>query len=139
LNTLAADRFLQATLLNALMHSTVDGIQVTHLRTDQSYDLTAEVKPVSNDSGKVVVPGKPATSTERVKLIIEARDTSDNPGNAQISKYKDTLARTAYFKAQEISSNEVLLKNLSTPQLDGDSGKAYVLFSLECQYPEKVR
>jgi hypothetical protein len=139
LNTLAADRFLQATLLNSLMHSTVDGIQVTHLRTEQAYDLTTETKPAMNDSGKVVVPGKPATSTEKIKLIIEARDTSDNPGNAQINKFKDTLAHTAYFKTQQISTNEVLLKNLSTPQLDGDSGKAYVLFSLECLYPEKIR
>jgi hypothetical protein len=139
LNTLAADRFLQATLLNALMHSTVDGIQITHLRTDQAYDVSAEVKPASNESGKVVVPGKPSTATERIKLIIDARDTSDNPGNAQINKFKETLTHTAYFKTEQISTNEVLLKNLSSPQLDGDSGKAYVLFSLECQYPEKVR
>ena len=33
LNHLAANRFLPATLLDSLMHATVDGIQITKLHT----------------------------------------------------------------------------------------------------------
>ncbi len=33
----------------------------------------------------------------------------------------------------------ILLSNLSTPQTDNESGKAYVLFSLVCHYPDHVR
>ena len=138
LNRLAANRFLQATLLNSLLHATVDGIQITRLRTEQAFDVTAEVK-LQMEGTKVLVPAKPAKVTEKIKLILEAKDTSAAPGNEQINKFKETLAHTAYFQAQQISTNNVLLKNLSPPQLDNESGKPYVLFSLECLYPDRNR
>lgn len=137
LNKLAAERFLQATLLDSLLHSTVDGIQITHLRTDLSYDSIAEIKAYE-DHGRTI-PGKPAAATEKKKLVLDAKDTSANPGDEQINKFKETLAATPYFQAQQISTNNILLKNLSTPQLDNDTGKPYVLFSLECIYPDRTR
>src|SRR5262249_12671753 len=134
---LSANRFLQSAMLDSLMHSTVDGIQITHLRTEQGYENFPEVAAVLSN-GKMI-PGKPATATQKVKLVLDAKDTSANPGNEQITKFKETLAQTPYFQSEQISTNNILLKNLSTPQLDNESGKPYVLFTLECIYPDKTR
>ena len=137
LNHLAAARFLEAPLLNALMHSTVDGIQITHLRTEQTFDINQEVKAPS-ERGHIGV-SRPATSVEKNKLVLDAKDTSPNPGSEQINRFKETLAHSPYFIAQQMTTNNIQLKNLSPPQLDVESGKPYVLFSLECRYPEKTR
>ena len=138
LNHLATARFLQATLLNAPMHATVDGIQLLHLRTDHQFENMPEMKAVV-EHGKTVTPGRAAGAVERIKLILDAKDVSSNPGNEQINKFKQTLADTPYFKTEQISTNNILLKNLSPPQYDNESGKTYVLFSLECLYPDKSR
>jgi len=138
LNHLAADRFLQATLLNAPMHATVDGIQIVHLRTENSFELVPEIRE-QKEGKKIIVPARAAAAIERVKLVLDGKDNSANPGNEQITKFKETLAETPYFKAEHISTNNIMLKNLSTPQSDGESGKTFVLFSLECSYPDKSR
>jgi hypothetical protein len=134
LHRLAAERFLQSTMLDTLMHATVDGIQITKLRTEQSFTDVAAVEPKGHEK-----TGNPASATEHVKLVLDAKDSSANPGDEQISKFKETLAHTPYFVKEQISINNILLKNLSTPQLDTDSGKPFVLFSLECLYPDKTR
>jgi hypothetical protein len=137
LNRLSAGRFLQTTLLNALMHASVEGIQITKLHTDQSYEVVPKTEAVI-ERGKIITPARPAGTLERVKLTLEGKDTSANPGSEQINKFRDTLAHTKYFECQQISTNNILLKNLSAPQLDTESGKPYVLFTLECSYPDKV-
>jgi hypothetical protein len=137
LNRLSAERFLTAPLLNALTLSTVDGIQLTHFNTDQTLDFQAEIA-ASKEKGKVTA-GRPAAAVEHVKIYLSGRDTSTNPGSEQINKYKEALAHTDYFTAQKISTNNILLKNLSPPQVDGESGKMFVLFSLECSYPDRSR
>ena len=71
--------------------------------------------------------------------MLYARDNSANPCDEQINKFKEMLAHTPYFMAQQISTNNILLKNLASPQLDGESGKPYVIFTLECSYPDKLR
>ena len=124
LNRFAGARFLQATPLDALMHASVDGIQLIRLRTDQSVDEITEPKPVS---------------TERDKLILDVKDGSANPGNEQINKYKQILAATTYFKDEHISTNNIQLRNLGVAQIDTETGKPYVQFTLECVYPDKVR
>jgi hypothetical protein len=138
LNQLAANRYLQASALDSFLHVQVDGIQITHLRTDQSFENTPEAKAGTSENGRPV-PAKPATATERIKLLIDAKDASPNPGGDQITKFKETLATSPYFVEQHISTNNIFLKNFSTPQIDNESGKAYVLFTLECVYPERVR
>jgi hypothetical protein len=124
LNRFAGARYLEATPLDALMRASVDGIQVIRLRTDQSVDVIADPKPVS---------------TEKDKLILDVKDGSANPGNEQINKYKQILAATPYFKAEHISTNNIQLRNLGVAQIDTESGKPYVQFTLECVYPDKVR
>jgi len=130
LNHLAADRFLLATLLDAPMHATVDGIQLTRLRTEQSFEAGPEVPAVKGVAAK-------AGAVEKVKLVLDAKDSSANPGNEEITKFKQILAQTPYFQTEKISTNNIMLKNLSSPQLDNDSGKTYVMFTLECLYPDK--
>jgi hypothetical protein len=124
LNRFTSTRFLQATPLDALLRASADGIQILHLRTEQSFESTPDPKsPV----------------TEKVKLVLDVKDSSANPGDEQINKYKVALAATPYFQAQRISTNEIQLRNLSVAQIDADTGKPYVQFTLECVYPERVR
>ncbi|MDB6122709.1 MAG: hypothetical protein JWQ71_1702 [Pedosphaera sp.] len=137
LNRLAANRFLYATLLDAIQHTTVEGIQLSRLKIEHNFDLTAEVKPTKSDDK--VIPGKPATSTEKVILILDAKDSSHNPGGDQVNRFKDAIAQSAYFKTNRIGTNGILLKNLSAPQLDGELGKQAVQFTFDCRFPEKVR
>src|SRR5260370_30694578 len=101
LSRLATNRFLHATLLDALQQSTVDGIQLVKLHTEQAYEVTAEVKSVTTDSGKT--PGHPASSKEKITLLLDAKYTSPNPGSEQIDTLKDSLAHTPYFWEQLIS------------------------------------
>lgn len=130
LNKLATNRFLNANMLDALQHTTVDGIQLTRFRLEQSFEKTPEVKGKSS---------KPATSTQKMMLVLDARDSSLNPGGDQVNRFKEAIAQNAYFKASNFSTNAIRLKNLSTPQMDSETGKPFVQFSFECQYPEKVR
>ncbi len=124
LNHFANARYLEANPLDALLRASVDGIQLIRLRTDQTIDAVVDAKPVS---------------TERDKLILDVKDCSANPGNEQINKYKQILAATPYFKAEHISTNNIQLRNLGIAQIDTETGKPYVQFTLECVYPEKVR
>ena len=51
---------------------------------------------------------------------------------------KDAVADQSYFKAALNKTNGVQLLNLSSPQTGAD-GKPYVLFTLECNFPEVSR
>jgi hypothetical protein len=137
LQRLAASRFLYANLLDALQRTTVEGIQLTRLKIDHAFDVVAEVK--SSKADDKVIPGKPASSTEKIILILDAKDSSRNPGGDQVKKFKEAIAESAYFKNSNITTNGILLKNLSAPQPDVESGKSVVQFTFECRLPEKVR
>jgi hypothetical protein len=135
LHQLATNRLLYGSLLNALQQTTIDDVQLMRFRADQSYAFTEEVKPKTNDEGRVSL-GKPATVTEKVVLSLDARDNSANPGD-QVNKFKQALVDCPYFKAALNKTNEVRLASLSPPQFTDNKG--FVLFSLECKYPEKTR
>ncbi len=135
LNRLVTNRFLEASVLDALQHTTLSGIQLIRLRTEQTFEETPGIKAIV-EKGKTI-PGRPACTTERIKLSLDAKDASENPGGDQINKLREMLACNSYFVTEKISTNNIRLKNFSPPQLDNESGKAYVLFSLECDYPER--
>ncbi len=136
LRQLATNRFLLANLLNALQTTTVDDVQLVRLKLAQEFLLTPEVKPKTNDSR--VIPGKPATATEKTTLVLEAKDFSPRPGE-QVSKFKDALVGATYFQNTLGKTNEIKLTSLSPPQVAPESGKLHVLFSLEGRYPETTR
>lgn len=111
LQQLSNCRFLQGDLLNALQQTAiVPGVQLTHLRVDQ-------------------------TVAEKIDLSIDARDSSDNPSE-QVGKFKEAMLQQPYFKTM-LETNGIQLKSLSAPQT-GPDGKPYVLFTLDCQYSDHL-
>ena len=128
-------RFLQGSLLDALQHATVDNVQLTRLRVDQAYFLTEGTDAQTN--GDRVVAGRPASVKERIIAHLDARDFSANPGD-QVNKFKEAIAKQTYFQAMLDKTNGVQLANPpSAPQ--NDAGKLYVMFTLDCRYPEVAR
>jgi len=89
LQELATNRLLHGSLLNALQQTTLDDVQLVRLRTDESYIYNEEIKPKTN-SNDHLIPGKPASVTEKVLVTLDARDSSVNPGD-QVSKFKDKV------------------------------------------------
>ncbi len=135
LQKIQAARFLQGDLLNALQRATVDGVQLTRLHVDQSYFLTEGTEAQTN--GDRVIAGHPPTVRERIIAHLDARDFSSNPGD-QVNNFKEAIAKQAYFQTMLDKTNGVQLANPpSAPQ--NDSGKPYVMFTLDCRYPEVIR
>jgi hypothetical protein len=128
-------RFLQGNLLNVLQQAHVDGVRLMRLRVDQKYIYKEGTPPQNNAHG--TTPGRPGTVTEKIVVSLEARDSSASPGD-QVNKMKDAVANQPYFKAALNITNGVQLVSLSAPQLTSD-GKPYVLFTLECNFPEVTR
>ena len=135
LQDLATNRLLYGTLMNALQQTSVDDVQLLRLRTDQAYFYNEETKAKTNANNRLV-PGKPATVTEKVVVTLDARDSGSNPGD-QVNKFKRAIADSAYFRTMLGASNEVRLASLSPPQFV--DGKPSVQFTLECRYPERTR
>ena len=136
LQKLTSDRFLQGDLLNALQRATVPGVQLMRLRVEQTYDDFAATAPQTSDDG-AVIPGQPGRATERIALVLDARDYSSNPGDA-VNKFKDVISRQPYFQAALDKTNDVRLMNLSPPQVGAD-GRPSVLFTLQCAYSPRTR
>jgi hypothetical protein len=129
---LQAARFLQGNLLNALQYATVNGVQLTRLRLDQSYFLI-EAK-AADDEGN---GGRPAAVRERIAMSLDARDFSANPGD-QVNKFREAVAQQAYFRAMLNKTNGVKLANPPSAPQTG-AGKPYVTFTLDCRFPEVTR
>jgi len=135
LQQLATNRLLYGTLLNALQQTTVDDVQLLRFRTDQNFSYNEEIKPKTNASDRVI-PGKPASMTEKIVVTLDARDTGADPGG-QINKFKRVIADAPYFQSVLNNSNDVRLASLSPPQFV--DGKPFVQFTIECRYPERTR
>jgi len=135
LQQLSEARFLQGNFLNALQKLSLNGVQLTQVKVDQSY-LNNPGTPNQTSNGHVT-RGHPAAATEKITVSLDARDSSANPGD-KVDKFKETLASQAYFKTILSTTNGVQLTSLSPPQ-NGADGKSYVLFTLECDLPEKNR
>ena len=112
LHMLTTNRFLNGTLLNALQQTTVENVQVVHLRLNQSYMLAEETKPKTN--GSKVIPGSPGKVTEKLVLTIDGSDSSPNPGE-QVARMKDSISTYTYFQENLDQTNPVLWKNSSSP------------------------
>jgi hypothetical protein len=133
LQKLAASRFLQGNLLNALQQATVEGVQLTRFRIEQSYFLT-EGTPSQTNNDRVIL-GRPSTIKQRITLTLDAIDSSANPGD-QVDKFKQAIYNQAYFKTVLDTTNGIQLANPPSPPQNGPDGKPYVSFTLECHYLE---
>jgi len=137
LRHLAASRFLNGKLLNALQQTTVDDVQLIRLRVDQLYATVEGTKPRTNDNN-VVIKGRPPATTEKTFLNLEGLDLSPSGGD-QVNCFKSVLSSNAYFSDMLTRTNPVNLKSLSPPQVAPGTGKPCVTFNLECHYVEKTR
>jgi hypothetical protein len=131
LRQLATNRFLNGTILNALQQGTVDDVQLARFRADESYTVNEPGKPKEGERAK------PTTVTEKIVLTMDARDAGANAGD-QINTFKAKIAETDYFKNALGKTNEVRLMNYLPPQM-GPDGKPFVMFTLECRFPDKTR
>ena len=135
LRSLATNRFLWAPVLNALQYTLVDNVQITRLKTDQTYRITEATKASTNKAGGLV-KAKPAQARETTVMTLEANDYSSNPGE-QITRFQEKLNGEPFFKTNLQKSE---LTGRSPPQVDpGSSSRQFVHFTLECQFLEKVR
>lgn len=132
LEQLSTNRFLQGNLLNALQQIYTTNVQLLRVKLAQNYS----VKPGAAAKGST--PAQPGSSTEQIILTLDAKDSSPNPGD-QVNHYKEAIARSPYFKAQGVGQADIRLSNLSPAQSADNSGKAFVLFTLECRFPSKTR
>ena len=129
------NRFLEGNLLNALQKIYVPNVQLLRVRLDQSFTVKEGTPDTTNTYG--IAYGRPSTSTSRMVLTLDAKDSSPNPGD-QVNRYKEALVGQAYFKSAFGETNGVKLTSLSSPQTSYGL-KPYVLFTLECQFPDKTR
>lgn len=138
LQNYTTNRFLWGTTLNAFQQTLngIDNVHVVRLRGEQAYVVADETPPRTN--GTVIVPGKPATSTEKIVLSVEGVDASPQPGS-QVNRFKQTIASVPYFQERLQKTNGVLLTSLSAPSSGPAAKTPYVTFTLQCYYPEKVR
>ena len=138
LQALTTNRFLWGNALNAFQQTLngVDDVQVVRFKTEQVFHLQEEIKPRTNSTS--VIPGKPASSTEKVTITVEALDFSSPPGN-HVNRYKEAISAVDYFQRSLQRTNGVLLTTLSPPQTAPSRPHPFVNFTLQCYYPEKAR
>jgi hypothetical protein len=131
------DRMTWANALNALqqcMTNAVENVQILRLRTEQQYVITPPTK-VGNAM-------KPGSALEKVKLYLDAKSFGKSGDDCYNSynKFREALAEFAYFKTNLVAGKGIRLENLAPPQTDPvDPTRMFVLFTLECQYPDRVR
>ncbi|HAV63783.1 MAG TPA: hypothetical protein DCY13_15635 [Verrucomicrobiales bacterium] len=142
LDRLATNRFLWSPVLNALQYTMVDQIELVKLSGTQTYTVITppkEKKATTRSSARSSGKEKPASSTESIMLVLDARDygpTADQNYNA----FRDAIATSGYFKSSLQSEGGLRLAQLLPPSSDGaGAGRAFVSFTLECKFPEKVR
>jgi hypothetical protein len=135
LQHLSNGRFLQGNFLNAMQMATMDGVQLMQLRLNQSYASTPGVANKTNN-GHVLL-GHPGSVTEKIILMLDAKDFTANPGDA-VDKFKGEIASQSYFKTMLNPTNGVKLISLASPQ-NGSDGRPYVMFNLECYFSERTQ
>ena len=138
LHQMTTNRFLWGTALNAFQHTLgkLDDVQVVKMKAEQFY-IIGEGTP-SRTNGTTVVAGKPATSTERISITVDAMDLSSQPGR-RVNQFKESMASVPFFKDNLNKTNGVMLMSRSAPQSSPNGRQAFVLFSLKATFPEKTR
>ncbi|MCX7872203.1 MAG: hypothetical protein N2487_02840 [Verrucomicrobiae bacterium] len=138
LTNYVTNRFLWANVLNALQQCVTNistDVQFVRFRTDHSFQVSPPTT-VTKESRKVVIPG---SSVEKIKFVIEARDYGKDEDD-NIAKLREAIAEFPFFKERLERTRGVRLESMSPRMGDPvDSGKSFVLFTLECQFPDKTR
>ena len=144
LQALATNRFLWANPLNALQFvmESVDEVQITSLKTSQTYAIIEAVKPSTNVLG-TVSRGKPGTSREKVTFNLDGKDTSKEAKDPSkrstdgVFKLQEAINNYPYFKTNLVRSQ---LITRSPDQVDPNNPtKRFSTFTLGCEFPENTR
>lgn len=136
LQQLVTNRFLNGNLLDALQQVSLNDVALMQVKVNQAYLATEAIKDKTNTGGRIT-RGKPATIKESILVTLDARDSGPVPGD-QVNKYKDLLTTNAYFQTHLSKTNGVRLTFVGSPTIAPDS-KPFVLFTVECRYPEQTR
>lgn len=138
LHRMTTNRFLWGNALNAFQQTlgAMDDVQVVHMKADQLY-LANEGTP-NRTNGTVVIPGKPATATERISMLLDARDVSSQPGK-RVNEYKEAIGVVPFFKEHLTKTNGVMLMRRDAPTSSPDGRQTFVMFQLKCTFPDKTR
>ena len=134
LNRLGTNRVLWASCLNALQECAMDQVIVTRIRADQTYALTPAVVNKAEPR-----KSKPAIATERIVLVIAARDYG-RPTDENSIKFKEKIQTHPWFKQYLAKDNPISFKGFSNPTPDKEEpGKVFTSFTMECAFAEQVR
>jgi hypothetical protein len=136
LHQLATNRFLWASVLNALQQTIIEDVQLLEFKGEQTYRYTEATKPTV--AGGKTVPGKPATATEQIVLTLRAKDIGPGEGD-NILKYMEALGNFTYFQQLLGKTAKFQLVSRESPQDDPETGRTAVRFTLECRLPERTR
>ncbi len=136
LHDMSTNRFLWGNVFQAFQQVMLkaENIQMLKLRTEQTYSITEGTPTKTN--GARIIQGKPATSTERISMVIEGMDTTQ--GGKNVNSFKESISREKYFSTM-LATNGVILTSRSAPQTSATGDKTFVTFSLKATFPEKTR
>jgi len=135
LDQFATNRMLWASVLNALQHTGVEGVQLVRVHTEQSFTLQDPAASSTTPPPAGTKP-KPATATERIVVTLDGRDYSPSPGS-QVPKFKQSLATSPFFDSVLQKTNTIQLTSQTAPQ--ADMGRSYVGFGFKLFFEEKER
>ena len=138
LQRMTTNRFLWGNALNAFQQTlgTNDDVQIVRLKTDQLY-LLNEGTP-NRTNGTTIIPGRPATATEKISLLVDAMDISPQPGR-RVNQFKESIATVPFFKDNLTKTNGVMLMSRSAPNNSPNGRQTFVMFQLKCSFPDKTR
>jgi hypothetical protein len=139
LNRLSTNRFLWASVLNALQETTMESIRLSRIKAEQSYLITAPVPPQKTEGGRTT-PGQPGHNTERIILTLEARDYG-NPSQQNYDKFRQLLSKYPFFQERLQRQDGFVFAGtvgILTPDAQAP-GESFVPFALEGRFPEVRR
>ena len=137
LHNLSTNRFLWALPLDAMQNVMVDNVQVIRFSAEQSYSQIEAVKTSTNHDTGRISPGKPGTSTEDIKVIIDGRDWG-RPSEQNYARFQEAIQNNPYFKTN-LAANGLSLLSLSPPAPDFETGRTNIGFSLQCMFLKRTR
>jgi len=138
LTNYVTNRFLWANVLNALQQCVTNvptNVQFIRLRTDHSFQVTPPSIVVK--AGKKVLD--PGSSVEKIRFLIEAKDYGKEEED-NVVRLREAIAEFPFFKERLDRARGVKLESLSPRMSDPENPeRSCVVFTIECQFPDKTR
>jgi len=131
LNTLATNRVLWGTFLNAMQQVVVPDVPVKQLRVTQGYEIEA-----ARMNGRVP---QPATSTEIISVTILARDYG-RPADQLYDKFRQQVLANEWMRERLDEEKGITFESFGGPTPDrNDSSKSFVPFTMRMNFKRVER